>query len=550
VQWAVVIGALLLIWNSLGDHALLPPDEGRYGSVAAWMAEQGDWLAPRIRDQVHVTKPPLTYWAQGLCVLALGRTELAVRLPSAIGASIVVLALFWFARRTWGPLVAVIAVGAYAVMPLSVVCGRLGTTDSLLNAWWWLALCFGCMALAPDARGEGSGPAPARTGWIVAFWAATALIGLTKGPLVVAPLLLILAWLVLAGRWRAIWRTHLALGLPLALVPLAVVGYLYWQANPARTAAIWHDEFVDRVTHGGVHRDPIWLLVPVFLVGLLPASASILPEAIKRGPRWYWSLLRGGSPAALMLLAVVLPFVGFSLLSGKLPTYLLPLAAPCSIVFALVLAPWLDGRTERPGSGARPGEVRVAAWIGAAVLALGAPAAAAVAVRLGDVPDWAPGWTAVRWSLLFVPAGLGWFAFGWFWRAPAARGVSLGCAFVGMVAMWLGIQVVENRAIAIMDSRPVAEYLRARDVPALAVALKDLTIDYYWGRWTDFADEREEIDAWLAAHPDGLVLIGTRRGDLRPALDTSHLAGLREVLRQDAWPFKKIVVYERERESR
>ena len=85
---AVLLVALAIIWHSLGDHPLYRPDEGRYGAVSAWMAEHGNWLQPRMRDVVHVTKPPLTYWAQAAAITALGRTELAVRLPSAVGASV------------------------------------------------------------------------------------------------------------------------------------------------------------------------------------------------------------------------------------------------------------------------------------------------------------------------------------------------------------------------------------------------------------------------------------------------------------------------------
>ncbi|MBL9140695.1 MAG: glycosyltransferase family 39 protein, partial [Phycisphaerae bacterium] len=351
VQWAVVLAALLLIWNSLGNHALIPPDEGRYGSVSAWMAEHGNWLSPQLRDHVHVTKPPLTYWSQAVGVLAFGRTELAVRLPSAIGATIMVLSLFWFARRVWGPAVAVLAVGVYAIMPLPLIVGRLGTTDSLLNAWWWLALCCGYMAMRRDARtprdertahdertanGERTPNAASprtRLGWIVAFWCATALIGLTKGPLAVAPLGLVWMWLLLAGRWRDLWRTHAAIGLPIALVPLAVVAYLFWQSDPVRTSTIWRSEFVDRVAGTGVHHDPIWQLIPIFVGGLMPASLTIIPELFKRPVRRTWLLLRSGNAAALMVIATVAPSVGFSLLSGNQPTYLLPVAAPCAAVF-------------------------------------------------------------------------------------------------------------------------------------------------------------------------------------------------------------------------
>lgn len=562
VQWAVVLAALLLVWHSLADHPLLPPDEGRYGSVSAFMAENGNWLTPQLRDQVHVTKPPLTYWAQAAGTLLFGRTELAVRLPSALGATLVVLTLFWFARRMWGPLVAVLAVGAYAVMPLPAIVGRLGTTDSLLNAWWWLALCTGCVvlwegggaqertgavegagAVARTSATQRAGAIPHRT-LVVAFWAAIALVGLTKGPLLVAPLAILGAWMLLAGRVRDLWRLFPLVGLPLAVAPLAVAAYLFWQANPERTAAVWKAEFVDRVARTGQHDDPMWGLLPVFIGGLVPASLTLIVDAAKTPWRRTWGVLRSGRPVALLMLATVLPLVGFSLLAGQQDTYLLPAAAPCALLYALVLRMWLDGRSEARTFGAKPGEVRVACLVAAVGLGAGPMVAAIVIVAMGRAPAWAPGLTLVWWSLVFVPAAVGWWMCGRAWMAPAARRFGLACAFCGMAAMWIGVQDVEDAALSSMNSRKLGALLAESTRPVLVVGLKDLTIDFYSGEWTEFGDEPADIAPWVARHPDGLVIVPERAGRLGSSLTRNDLEGLREIARFDVWPFKQAVLLE------
>lgn len=556
VQWAVVLAALLLVWHSLADHPLLPPDEGRYGSVSAFMAEHGNWLTPQLRDHVHVTKPPLTYWAQAAGTLLFGRTELAVRLPSALGATLVVLTLFWFARRMWGPLVAVLAVGAYAVMPLPAIVGRLGTTDSLLNAWWWLALCTGCVVLQEGGSAQERTGAMERTGathrtgaiprraLVVVFWAAIALVGLTKGPLLVAPLAILGAWMLLAGRVRDLWRLSPLVGLPLAMAPLAVAAYLFWQANPERTAAVWKAEFVDRVARTGQHDDPMWGLLPVFIGGLVPASLTLVVDAFKTPWRRTWGMLRSGRPAALLMLATVLPLVGFSLLAGQQDTYLLPVAAPCALLYALVLRMWLDGRSEARTFGSKPGEVRAACLVAAVGLGAGPLVAAIAIVAMGRAPAWAPGLTLVWWSLVFVPAAVGWWMCGRAWMAPAARRFGLSCAFCGMAAMWIGVQDVEDAALGSMNSRKLGALLAESTRPVLVVGLKDLTIDFYSGEWTEFGDEPADIAPWLAAHPDGLVIVPERAGRLGSSLTRDDLNGLREIARFDVWPFKQAVLLE------
>lgn len=547
---AVLVAALAVIWHSLGDHPLYRPDEGRYGAVSAWMAEHGNWLEPRMRDAVHVTKPPLTYWAQAAAITALGRTELAVRLPSAIAASVLLLAMAWFARRTCGPLVAVLAVGMYAVMPLPVLVGRLGSTDAMLAAWWWLALCAGWMAFAAaPAAQPGAAPGARRVhlGWLAAFWAASALVGLTKGPLVLAPFVLVCAWLALAGRWRDVLRLQPWIGVPLAMAPLVSVAWGYWQADPARASQIWRLEFVDRVTTGSGHGEPWWYFVPVFLGGFFPASAMMTLPVFNITWSRAWSVIRSGTLDALLVLAVLLPFLGFSAASGKLATYVLPCGAPLAILAARMLARWVEGRElDRSPDDLLP-DVRVTCTAAMATVAAAAVSLAFLAVRGAHVPPWAPGWTLVAWSLVFVPAVLGWLACLAWWRRPERRGVGLLVAFAGMACMWFGIQGVEDRAMGAMGSGPVESALRDSGRPALVCGLSDLTLDFYRGEWLEYEPDYSRIAPWLRAHPDGLVLVsddtwaalGKRRADLA--------AVLRVRASFPGWPLRTVYLLEQVR---
>ncbi len=547
---AVLLAALAVIWHSLGDHPLYRPDEGRYGAVSAWMAEHGNWFEPRMRDVVHVTKPPLTYWAQAAAIQALGRTELAVRLPSALGASVLLLAMAWFARRTCGPLVAVLAVGLYAVMPLPVFVGRLGSTDALLSAWWWLALCAGWMAFAaaPAAQpGAAPGARRVHAGWLFAFWMASALVGLTKGPLVLAPFLLVSAWLVLAGRWRDVLRMQPWIGVPLAMAPLAFVAWGYWRADPARAAQIWRLEFLDRITTGSGHEEPWWYFVPIFLAGCFPASAMLTLPGVNVPWRRAWAVIRSGSLDALLVVAVVLPFVGFSAASGKLATYILPCAAPVALLAARMLARWVEGRELDHAPDDRLPDVRVTAAVAMTAMAVAAPALAFMVIRSNHAPSWAPGWTLLVWSLVFVPAAVGWLACLAWWRRPERRGAGLAIAFAGTACMLIAIQGVENRAMGAMGSQPVEAAIRAAGKPAIVCALPDLTIDFYRGDWLPYAETFGELAEWMRANPDGVVVMSD---DTWAALARKH-ADLAAMLRVresfPGWPVRTVHLLERVR---
>lgn len=543
VHLAVLLGVLVIIWNSLGDHALYAPDEGRYAAVSADMVEHGHWLQPRFRDVPHLTKPPLTYWAQALSIMTLGATEFAVRLPGALGATLMVLGMFWFVRRTCGARMATLTVGVYGVMPLTVVMERLATTDVLLNTWWFMALCFGYLAVTEE-----------RPRWVVAFWAMVALAGLTKGPLILAPVMLLGAWLVLAGRPGWILRLRPFTGLPLALLPLAVTAYLYWQADPARAVEVWRSEFVDRFHTQGVHRDPFWVLLPVFLIGCFPATPMMVYPGINVRGRLLLETFRAGDLRALMLLAVVLPLIGFSMLSGKQHSYVLPLAAPMAFLAALTLwrrlEPW--GLTEpapcralKPLQPPRPvPEVRglcafslcMAAWI--------LPAMAYLGYRVGFIPPGIPEPTVMGWTAVFIAPVAGWLICVVLWDIPGRRVAALLCAFAGMVGMWLGLQRVENTAHAHMETRALAARLEQTGRPVLAWTLNDPTIDFYMGRWTDFVNDPAAMRAWTQEHPDGVVLIAERSLRRMRARQPGADAGLREVRRFTLWPLRAVIVLE------
>ena len=536
-QWGVLLAALFLVWHSLGNHALFPPDEGRYASVSGWMAEHGNWLAPQLRDQIHLTKPPLTYWAQAACVRLFGHEEFSVRFPSAFASSILLVSLFWFARRTYGPLSAMLAVGLLACMPLVQIVGRLAITDPMLAAWWWLALCAAWLAV--DA-GRSSGRRHA--GWIVAFWSACALAGLTKGPLILAPSAIVSTWLLLAGRLREMRFLLPSLGLPMALLPLGVVAYLYWHADPERAARIWNYEFVDRFTGDGGHDDPWWVLLPAFLGGFFPATCMMMLPWFNMSPARAWGFLRGGDLRALLLVAVLLPLIGFSALSGKEATYILPLAAPLALLVSGTLVRWIDGSVADLPAGITPPDVRITTCVAMTVVGIGIPIAAAVVVFRGNAPTWLPGWSLVWMTAPLLPAVVAtWIAVKW-WKWRERRLPALGVCFTASFAMWLGFQQAEDAAMHAMSSRPVAEAIVACKRPCVVYSTRNLTIDWYSCTWIDYAIGPGVLGPWIDAHPDGCVIAVADDIVRLAKYDPMMAARLRERQRFDVWPMKKLLM--------
>ena len=93
-KWVTVCW-IVLFWK-LGAPALMDPDEAHYAQLTREMLGAGNWMIPLLDGLPFIDKPVLFHWLQGLAILVLGETEIAMRLPSALAA----IALFWMTRWT------------------------------------------------------------------------------------------------------------------------------------------------------------------------------------------------------------------------------------------------------------------------------------------------------------------------------------------------------------------------------------------------------------------------------------------------------------------
>lgn len=312
------------IWFNLGDHPFYGQSDARYALVSREMAISGDWLLPTLLGQPHLTKPPLTYWVEAAAMLVLGPSEMAARLPSAMAGSGVLLLTLVLGVRTGGWRRGVLAAGVLAILPLPVVVSRMTMTDSLL-AFCWLAV-LGCgMVVGTSTRAHGW--------WLVALYAALAVGLLTKGPVALLPLGIVILWLTLGGHGGAVRKLRVGVGLTLALFPLLLWALAVWRRYPDVTHR-WWGETIGRAVGSGDHVRPIWFYLPLFFALFFPATLLL---------RWPWidyswkrvaQVTRAGDARSLWVLATIAPLAFFSLISGKLTTYLLPIAPPLALLVA------------------------------------------------------------------------------------------------------------------------------------------------------------------------------------------------------------------------
>jgi 4-amino-4-deoxy-L-arabinose transferase-like glycosyltransferase len=337
IGWAILILLTLCIcyFSHLGVIGLVGPDEPRYAWIARDMAETGDWVTPRLYGRPWFEKPPLYYWAAALSFKALGVSEAAARLPSAISALLATLALAWLAWRTYGE---ECARWLLLLLPTSV--GMIGfshaaSTDMPFAGMLTIAMVCGAVVLGLTQ--SDNTPILPVTPWLalLLFGFFLGLAVLAKGP---AAMVLsggaVFLWAVSTRRWRnALRLLH-----PAAIASLCLTA-LPWYALCARRNPdffrifIIEHNFKRYLTPEFQHVQPFWFYVPVLLVGFIPWVALALWASYGV----FASRLRRNEISSITLLLLswsVFCLVFFSLSRSKLPGYILP-AVPA---FGLLLA--------------------------------------------------------------------------------------------------------------------------------------------------------------------------------------------------------------------
>ncbi len=335
----------ILVITGLTLRPLLPVDETRYASVAWEMWLHGDYLVPHLNGETYSHKPPLLFWLMNASWLLFGVNDWTHRLIAPLFGLASLFLTSRIAERLWPDSQATVAA------PLLLLAGIFWATFSTLTmfdmmvATWTLV---GMLGLIEAWRGRSD------LGWTL-FALAIGLGVLSKGPVI---LVFLLPCALAAPYWTKGAKpagTWGAWYLKILLATLAGVAIALAWAIPAgisggeayRNAIFW-GQSAGRVVDSFAHRKPIYwylaILPPMLLPWLLWPSFW---RAVWRGLTNLRQRSGGVADHGTRLIAiwVGVPFVIFSLVSGKAPHYLLPFLPAIAIAAAIGI--------ERTPNGAR-----------------------------------------------------------------------------------------------------------------------------------------------------------------------------------------------------
>jgi len=313
IYWIV----FAIFWfATLGQRALIHPDEGRYAELSLGMLLSGDWITPRLNGILYFEKPALQYWMGALSFLIFGINEFAARFWPALTGLLSVFVIGLTARRLWGS-------GHFAALAMAGSFWVIGnshflTLDSGLMFFLALTLCSFLSAQRDDAS-----LFERRYGMWVA-WAAIAGAVLSKGLIgLLIPGCTLVLYSLIDRQWCAWRRMQWTAGLTIFI---ALSGPWFWlvsERNPGFAAFFFiHEHFARYLTNEAQREGPFWYFVPILLAGLLPWT-SLLPRLIREA--WPRQEKLAFQPERFLLIWTVFVFVFFSLSHSKLPSYILPM---------------------------------------------------------------------------------------------------------------------------------------------------------------------------------------------------------------------------------
>lgn len=307
----------ITLFAGLGSTALWEPDEPRFAEATRQMLLRRDFVTPWFNEQPRFEKPVLLYWLQLPFFLALGDTETAARLPSAIAGLLAVLVTFGLGRDLVSGRAGLLAAVFLATTFRFVLYARQGLTDAPVVS----AITIAIWAMIRALNGA-SGYAAARIAW-----ACVGVAILLKGPVGLLAPLIWTTWAWSTGGREALRRTRpvsglaivAAIALPWYAAMLALHGHAFVDL------ALGYEVVARYLSPDFPGRDRsflyfwgVWLgdgapwsffLVPAFWWGYIHRST------LHEGEKQVMQL------AGIWFLSVLLVF---SLSQYKLPHYILP----------------------------------------------------------------------------------------------------------------------------------------------------------------------------------------------------------------------------------
>ncbi len=321
-EWLLLLLALVAFFLPLGLAPLFDLDEGAFSEATREMLTGKDYITTYLNGQLRFDKPILIYWLQLASVKLLGLNEFALRLPSALAATLWVFVTYRFTARYLDKSYAFFtALFMLSALQINLI-AKAAIADALLNLW--IALTMFAIYLYWHKRTRK---------YLYATFAFMALGFLTKGPVAILIPFVVSGLFFAIKRQFWLWlKTVFHPGGLLLFALIALPWYIleYQAQGMAFIEGFFLKHNLQRFDSSmEKHSGALYYYIVVMLIGLLPFVYFVLKSVT--GIRRFLQ----NDLTLFLLLWFGFVFLFFSLSGTKLPHYIIYGYTPLFIFAAI-----------------------------------------------------------------------------------------------------------------------------------------------------------------------------------------------------------------------
>ncbi len=319
----LLVALFASFFATLGWLPLFDLDEGAFSEATREMLESGNYLTTYLNGELRFDKPIFIYWFQALSVKLFGLNEFALRLPSALAASLWVLATYLFTKHYSDSKRAFIAAFIMIASLQITIIAKAAIADALLNLFIALAM-FSLYRFYASRENR----------YIYLTYLFVGLGTLTKGPVaIMIPLVVSFLFFLLRGEWKFWVQSVFNLrGIGIFLL-VAAPWYLleYIDQGEKFINGFFFKHNISRF-NGAMegHYGSLVYYIPVFLIGLLPFTTLYIKVLLRIKELFKNDLY------LFLILWFLFVFIFFSFSGTKLPHYVIYGYTPLFVLVALL----------------------------------------------------------------------------------------------------------------------------------------------------------------------------------------------------------------------
>ncbi|SFV58399.1 4-amino-4-deoxy-L-arabinose transferase and related glycosyltransferases of PMT family [hydrothermal vent metagenome] len=318
----LILGIFVSFYYNLGSVALFNLDEGAFGEATREMVDSGNYLTTYLNGALRFDKPILIYWLQALSLHIFGLGEFALRLPSALSATLWVVALYKFTKIHYDKELAFISAFMMATALQITIIAKASIADALLNLLIASSMFLFYRYYTHREKLH-----------LYLLFLLIALGVLTKGPVaILIPLVVTFIFLAIKGElkvWISMVFNPIGIVIFLAVaMPWYILEYLD-QGDRFINGFFFKHNLNRFNTSLEGHSGTLFYFIPVVLVGLIPYTTLVI-RAIRDIKLWFRDDL-----TLFLIVWFGFVFIFFSLSGTKLPHYVIYGYTPLFILMAL-----------------------------------------------------------------------------------------------------------------------------------------------------------------------------------------------------------------------